>query len=269
MFTFYDDELHNLILISGRDIREIISYTSTYDYHPPLQYLVNKLFLNLFGPNELLLALPSLIFILASVIICGRIVYGITRSIKVSIAASAVILINPLILLWGSSIRWYPLWTFLTILSLYFLINHWRSTIPEKKFLYIVVSIFIFALSLYTNYLTIVFLFTGLIAAVMLDAREKSWNRTKMAVTLILGVFLLFIPYLTTFIYHLNNFLFRKEMFADYTGTAPLISGAYFLFTSLFGQSIYPWQITFIVPFFSFIVFLCASVVYMVLAVKK
>ncbi len=77
MFRFYDDELHNLILVANKSVSEIIAYLSNYDYHPPLQYLVNKLFLQVFGLNELWLKMPSIVFMVCSIVICSILVLQI------------------------------------------------------------------------------------------------------------------------------------------------------------------------------------------------
>ena len=97
MLRFYDDELHNLILVSDRNFKEIIDYTSHYDFHPPLQYLINKITLQLFGLNEFWLSLPSIIFIILAIILAGRLIFMLTGSYKYSLLSSFIIASNPLI----------------------------------------------------------------------------------------------------------------------------------------------------------------------------
>ena len=103
-------------------VLEIIAYLSTYDYHPPLQYLVNKIFLQLFGLNEFWLKMPSILFILGSILICSLLVLRLTGSFKAGFLSGIISIINPLVLLWGTSLRWYPLWTFLN--NIFHLFKH-------------------------------------------------------------------------------------------------------------------------------------------------
>ena len=249
MFRFYDDELHNLILVAHRDLKEIIYYTANYDYHPPLQYLLNKISLELFGLNEFLLKLPSIILIILSVILCSHLVFKITGSVKLSLLCGLITITNPLILLWGTSIRWYPLWTFLTMLSLYstitlFTISKKTKRIRSQLLLFITV-----VLALYTNYQTIILIMTLLLSAFFLDLKEKDkrYDHLKSIFPVIIGVVILFIPYMNTFLHHLGTFIQQKQIHFGFTGSSPILSGAYFIFSVLFGNSIYPWEVSFII----------------------
>src|SRR4030065_1782754 len=152
MFRFYDDELQNLILVAQRNVQEIISYTANYDYHPPLQYLFNKIFLELFGLNEFLLRLPSIILIIIAVILCSHLVFRTTGAIKLSLLCVLITITNPLILLWGASLRWYPLWTFLAILSSYLVTTLSIDANNKKRIILKSLLIFTLTLALYTNY---------------------------------------------------------------------------------------------------------------------
>jgi hypothetical protein len=46
---------------------------------------------------------------------------------------------------------------------------------------------------------------------------------------------------------HLGTFFHRKEIYSGYSGTSSFISGSYYLFSILFGNSIYPWDIRFVI----------------------
>ncbi len=246
MFQFYDDELQNLILITGKNFRQIIDYTSTYDFHPPLQYILNKISLDIFGLNEFWLSFPSILFLLISIVICGLLVYKITGSVLPGVVCSIIILLNPLVLLWGSSIRWYPLWSLLSILSLYLFLSLWTS--KQKKLIKSLILILVLSLSIYTNYQTISFLAAILLTAITLDIRKRNFNRVKITLLITAGVFFLFLPYLQVFLFHQQNYLLRKSIYHPFTGTSPLASGGNYIFSILFGNSIYPWMAEFFVP---------------------
>jgi uncharacterized membrane protein len=252
MFRFYDDELHNLILVSDRNFKEIIDYTSNYDFHPPLHYLINRITLQLFGLNEFWLSLPSTVFIICSIILAARLVQDITGSIKYSLVSGFIIALNPLILLWSSSLRWYPLWTFLAVVSIYTVVKLFST---KKKGSHIILKgglIITLTLSLYTNYQTIILIASFIITAIVLDIKNKKdkYYHLKLLTPVIACVISLFIPYLNVFQNHLATFFQRKEIYSGYSSASHFFSGAYFLFSILFGNSIYPWDPKFIILIF-------------------
>ena len=247
MFRFYDDELHNLVLVANKSVKEIISYLSIYDYHPPFQYIVNKFFLQIFGLNEFWLKLPSMLLILGSILICSVLVKRFTGSSKAGLISGVISIVNPLVLLWGTSIRWYPLWTFLTMLSIYFtlsLFTHRVRKIRTQILLAITLT-----LALYTNYQTILLVITLLLSAIILDlkSKDKKFIHLKSTLPVIIGVIILFLPYINTFVNHLSTYIQQKHINSGTSNISPLISGGYFIFSVLFGNSIYPWDIIFII----------------------
>jgi len=262
MFQFYDDELHNLILVADKNLKEIIVYTSIYDFHPPVQYILNKFFLELFGLNEFWLSLPSVFFTLLTVIISGNLVYKITKSFSWSAASGIIMLLHPLVFLWGKSVRWYPFWTFLTLLSVYLFISLWNNDTKRKWLIKLTSLIIITAISLYTNYQTILLMIATILTALILDKKEQTWNRTKQTLIVVTGTLILFVPYITTFISHAKNFLVRKGIYDEYIGTSPVISGSYFLYSVLFGQSLFPWNCSFIIFFVTCLIALIGGIIF-------
>lgn len=264
MFRFYDDELQNLILVAHRDVREIISYTANYDYHPPLQYLFNKIFLELFGLNEFLLRLPSIILIIIAVILCSHLVFRTTGAIKLSLLYVLITITNPLILLWGASLRWYPLWTFLAVLSIYLVSILYINANNGKRIIVQSLLIFALTLALYTNYQTIILIAGFVIAAFILDlkAGHKEFAILKRILPVLIGVIILFLPYLNIFLNHIGTFFQRKEIYSDYSINSPILAGCYFIFSILFGNSIYPWDIRFIVLISITVIALAGSIFY-------
>jgi hypothetical protein len=59
---FYDDELRNIWLIHHYGYLDIINIVNINDVHPPLSYILNKGFFNLFGSYELIIV-PTIIFL--------------------------------------------------------------------------------------------------------------------------------------------------------------------------------------------------------------
>jgi uncharacterized membrane protein len=252
MFRFYDDELHNLILVANRNFKEIIDYTSIYDFHPPGQYIVNKISLQFFGLNEFWLSVPSIVFLIIAIAIASKFIFNLTGSLKYSITSGLIIALNPLILLWGSSIRWYPLWTFLAVLSIYSLIKLFSQSKENTDFILKSILIITLTFSLYTNYQTITLVLSFLITALLLDLQDKKkkYYHLKLLTPVVAVVIILFIPYINVFRNHLETFIFRKEIYEGFSGKSPFVAGGYFLFSIIFGNSIYPWDYKFITLIF-------------------
>ena len=257
MLRFYDDELHNLILVANKNFSDIIDYTSEYDFHPPVQYFLNKILLQLFGLNEFWLSLPSVIFIIISITLAGKLVFKITGSAKYSIISSFIIASNPLILLWGSSIRWYSLWTLLAFISIYTLVKLFSQQKTGGTVLLKITMIITLTFALYTNYQTLILIASFIVTAILLDlkTKERKYNHFKLLLPVLIGVGILFIPYSGVFQNHLETFFLRKEIYSSWTGTYSIYSGGYFLFSILFGNSIYPWDLRFIILFLVIVFF--------------
>ena len=264
MFRFYDDELHNLILVAHRNVQEIISYTTIYDYHPPLQYIFNKIWLQLFGLNEFLLKLPSIILIILAIILCCHLVFKITGSSKLSLICGLIAIANPLILLWGPSLRWYPLWTFLAVLSIYLVTTLYTDTNNRNRIILKSLLILSLTLALYTNYQTIILIAAFFISGLILDLKEKTkkYYHLKEIVLVVAGVIILFLPYINVFFNHMETFFHRKEIYSDYGVNSPALAVGYFIFSVLFGNSIYPWDIRFIILSSIILITILTSLVY-------
>jgi hypothetical protein len=118
-------------------------------------------------------------------------------------------------------------------------------------------------LALYTNYQALILLVAFLILAFILDlkVKHKKHDNLKIVLPVIVGVVLLFLPYITTFYNHIQTFIQRKEIYAGYSSGSPILSGGYFIFSILFGNSIYPWDIRFIILSSIIVIALVASLI--------
>src|SRR3990167_11502993 len=91
------DEAVTANVVSKFSYLEIINKFSPTDFHPPLYYLVEKFWTNIFGYSEIALRFPSIIFSL----ITGWMIYLIGKRLegwKVGRWAAALFLFNPLII---------------------------------------------------------------------------------------------------------------------------------------------------------------------------
>ncbi len=245
--TFYDDELLNLSIISKYDFASLIKFISRFDYHPPGQYIINKIFYSLFGTNEWLLSLPSLISTGLTAGLIGVILYEITSKKLIGWIGLILCVFNPLILMWGYSIRWYPVWTFLSLLSIYLVFKYWL----KDSLVLLSLSSFLIILGLYINYLTFIVIFSILFLSVIFNSvltRSFSFKNifggyfAKSFKSLII-VFILFLPWVGSFINHLTNFLSQKNITShNIVSAGGLSSAGYFLYTVFIGPSSFPWN---------------------------
>lgn len=132
---------------------QIVTQFSPFDFHPPLYYLILRLWSLFFGPSAISLRLLSVLFSLAT----AYIIYLICQKYypKAKFWALIFYLFNPLIVYYSQEIRMYSIVTFfLTVCFylMYFIVNQKPSTIQLILF-----NIFSF-LSFSTFYGSIFFL---------------------------------------------------------------------------------------------------------------
>ncbi len=101
----------------------------SWEVHPPLYVVLLSGWASVFGYSELALRSFSLIFLLLALIM----IYALTRELfgdPTALLALALAAFSPVVLLYGSSVRYYSLVALLTLLAAYCLVlylkrNHW------------------------------------------------------------------------------------------------------------------------------------------------
>jgi len=117
----FDDEFFTIRLIEKLGFG-VVSFLQTTDIHPPGSYLFDAILFSLFGKWEL-------VRLIISLITASSLVYAILSIEKrngkfAGIIAFVLLGLNPAILMWCTSIRWYAF--FVPVLI-------WLSIIPQKK----------------------------------------------------------------------------------------------------------------------------------------
>lgn len=118
---------------------DIITKFSPFDFHPPLYYLLMKLWTGIFGYSEIFLRLPSVIFSLLT----GWMIYKIGAMVenkKLGIWSMIFFLFNPLIMYYSQEARMYMMSTFLLSCAIYYFIKmlkvkSQRSKVQSNDFL--------------------------------------------------------------------------------------------------------------------------------------
>ncbi len=247
---YYDDEWFNLKLAANYDVRGLLDYIINFDIHPPLSYLINYYWLKVGGADEFIMSVPSLLFSALTAAIAANLAYDITGKRRMGYVAFALVLLHPNLQLFGWSIRWYPLWTFAAMGSLYCLLKAWNKSRPVKESILLCVFL---TLGLYTNYQS--FLLLGAIVSSLLFRviqrlrRGEGMLSTIYVLGSVLAAVVLFLPYVRIFLSDLNIFFgWNQVQYKDYyQAVSSVLYGFYTLFTIVFGAAIYPWNVEFIV----------------------
>lgn len=158
------------------------------DFHPPLYYLLVKLWLPFAGHSEWLIRLPGVIFGVAQVYALYLLVKLVTNNRQTSLIAALLLAINPLHIYYSQELRMYSMAVLFTILSWYFLLN-------KKPIFYFLSTI----LGLYTFY----GLFFVLLSQWVYVLIKKENIKSFLVVNLNLGI--AFLPWVPTLLQQLSG----------------------------------------------------------------
>jgi len=150
------DEAVTAKVVMTYGFTEIVSKFSPTDFHPPLYYLLMKLWTNIFGYSEVALRMPSVIFSLLT----GWIIFKICR-LRLGhgepLWTAAFFLFNPLVVFYSQEARMYMMATFLLTGGLYYFFKYQKKNSNIKDIF--MMNLF-FALAFFTFYGSIFFIAT-------------------------------------------------------------------------------------------------------------
>ena len=114
----YDDEYFNIRQVREHHLLNLIQTIQQSDIHPPLSYIINKLLFNVFQDWTFVRMTSSLLFLTSLFFFCRK-----TKNPLLNIFFLLFLGLNPSVLLWTTSIRWYayvlPLLVLLHIVPAY------------------------------------------------------------------------------------------------------------------------------------------------------
>jgi len=182
------DEATTAMTVKTFSLSQIITQFSPSDFHPPLYYLVMKVWTSIFGYSEVALRMPSVLFSLAA----GWMVYSIItngtlriskeeirekRYEKIAFWAAAFFLCNPLIIYYSQEARMYAMVTFTIAVSFYYLIKVQTANFRLQSMDFWLMNLFLI-LSFYTFYASIFY-----IASVYLYLFWKDKNKGRTLIS--------------------------------------------------------------------------------------
>ena len=144
------DEGYSLMLIE-RPVSEIISLTSV-DAHPPLYYLMLKLWVSLFGTNELMIRASSALCGAASIVVMALLLRDLFSK-RIALIALPFITFAPFMLRYDYEIRMYALVMLIGVVSTWLLVKAWRT---KQRLWWLLYGVLVVA-GMYTLYMSAVF----------------------------------------------------------------------------------------------------------------
>lgn len=196
------DEAYS-ILLAKHSVSQLVRLTSL-DTHPPLFYLLLKFWAYLFGWSELALRLMSVLSMVGALIVGGL----LTRKMfgnRIATGTVIVLALSPLLLRYGFEIRMYALASLIGVSATYCLYSVYKSKEATKRNWLIAYALLV-VIGIYTLYY-LAFLWIAHVAWIVCVAVRHKWRVRALApyAGAYLGVFVLFLPWLPTFIQQTSN----------------------------------------------------------------
>lgn len=191
------------IMIAKKPLAEMFRLTAL-DTHPPLYYLILKMWGSLFGWSEIALRSLGIIFMSGATFFSIKIVKKIFGN-KSAIVTLLFLILAPFLLRYGFEIRMYSLASFIGIAATFILLNALEEKDTKKAYRLWIVYGFLVATGVYALYYTVFIWLTHLIWLIIRSVRNKeNLLKTKWLKSYLLS-FLLFLPWLPNFINQLTN----------------------------------------------------------------
>lgn len=189
------DESYSII-VAKHPINELLGLTSV-DAHPPLYYLMLKLWASVFGWSELALRSLSAIFAaltVGAIALLVRYLFGL-RSMLVTLP---FLIIAPFWLRYGYEIRMYSLAGFIVALASLILV---KATKSKNKWWWVLYASLV-AVGMYTLYMTVI-IWLAHFAWLVIYHRKRLFNQPWL--WSFVGAVILFLPYVSTFLYQASH----------------------------------------------------------------
>lgn len=202
MQSVWFDEAYSIIL-AKKPVGELL-YLTSVDTHPPLYYLLLKLWASIFGWSEL--ALRSLsVLAMGGAALVGVLLVKRLFGVKAALMALLFVVLAPFLLRYGFEIRSYALASFIGMAATYALVAAIEATDRKRQlWLYLLYALLV-TVGIYTLYYTAVLWITHLVWLIWRTRVQKeAIMRQRWWLSFIL-VALLFLPWLPTFFSQLNN----------------------------------------------------------------
>ena len=238
-FYFFDDEFFTLSICNEK-WPNFLAALKASDVHPPLSYLLFKIWFIIFGQNIYASQALSLIFMAIGLSVYLTIFTKLFPKIN---WLFSLVAIHPLLILWSGSARYYPLLFLLFNLGILIFIKIFNKDYSIKTIaLYISVSL----LGLYTEFMYCLGLipqcFLILLSIFAESDKTKRLSYLTRFSLVILIIMALYLPWLPEIALRIVQNLQR------FARPSPILNFAYIIYGGFIGQSIMPYDFIVVIP---------------------
>lgn len=187
------------ITLAEQSVAELIRLTSV-DAHPPLYYLLLKLWTSIFGFSEIALRSLSTVLLAGSVGATGFLIRKLF-SVRIALLALPVLTFAPFLLRFGFEIRMYALVMFIGVLATWVLVKAYQTRSWKWWGLYAVLV----ALGMYALYMSATIWLAHLVWLLMLTIRAKEPILRQQWILAYAGAVVLYLPWLPSLLYQMTH----------------------------------------------------------------
>jgi len=225
--NLYEDELTSFELIT-KPLPRLLHDANSRDVHPPGMYVLSKVAYSATRSERWMTLVPLGALYVGLTAFAYKTRSIIARSFEAYVLFLLLILLNPQVVLWGNSIRWYPYWTGIGLCVVALLLGPSGTT--GKRVVVPFVCAFALAGMFYLNYLTIPF------AMAIFGVLFIQFPRLRLGILAAGGLLVLMIvPQLFPF--------FRAHMHNAHGQTgASFVAGARFFHGLIISEAMMPWH---------------------------
>jgi len=197
------DEAYS-ILVAKQPLGNLIHLVSL-DTHPPLYYVVLKLWAGLFGWSEVSLRSLSVVAFVAALIVAGLLLRKMFDA-RVAIGAMLLVMVSPLLLRYGFEIRMYSLGMLIGVAATYALYSAWRAGSRTDRNRWLTTYGFLVVIGMFTLYPLALLWVAHVVWIIYVHWGKKAvWNKLLPYILAYVGAVVLFLPWLPTFFNQLSN----------------------------------------------------------------
>jgi uncharacterized membrane protein len=202
MQSVWFDEAYS-ILLAKQPVVDLIHLTSL-DTHPPLYYLLLKLWAGLFGWGEF--ALRSLsVLAMGGALAVGALLVKRLFGVKAAVMTLPFLVLAPFLLRYGFEIRMYSLASLIGVAATYVLVIAVETKNTKRQWLlYALYALFV-ALGMLTLYYTVLLWVAHVVWLVWLAIHKKESVFKQRWWLAYVGAVVLFLPWLPTFLKQMTN----------------------------------------------------------------
>ncbi len=188
------------ILLAKSHVNDLLALTAV-DAHPPLYYLLLKLWGAAFNFNEFALRSLSAVFLGLAVFV-GLLFVRRVFSVKVALIAAPFVVFAPFLLRYGYEIRMYAMAGFIAITATYALVRAWQT----KKWAWWAVYAVFVAMGMYTLYMMAAIFLAHVVwlLVVSIKSKQRPFWRWQWWYAYA-GAVVLFLPYLPTLVHQFTH----------------------------------------------------------------